>query len=605
MIDNKGVNAEWLEKLKSRCDIVSTLSKYIRLEKKGKTYWSCCPFHHEKTPSFGVNEVEQYYHCFGCKESGDVIKFVQMYESVDFLDAVQILADSVKMELPAFSNNDEIFKLKQQKQILKDILTKTNERYIKNLSAPNAKVAIDYLKQRKISAESIKKFAIGYSSSWADIPEFLKQKGYTYENMKEAGVVELRPNNQGAYDVMGERLVFPIFNTSEEVIGFSARILEKSDYAKYKNTAQTLVFNKSKAIFAINHIKKLKQQGELKKIIVVEGQIDVIAMHEAGFTSTVACLGTALTSEHARELKRFSNEIILCFDGDSAGISATTRSIEVLQEHDFDIRIASLPEKTDPDEYIAKFGASGMQKLLDSAQPVIEYKLGVNAKNYDMAKADERSKYIKVALDILGELETFSQKQVYLESIKKLSGVPVDVLMRDLSGQAYNSKVKHATTEKAPRVYSDSDNGISKAVKFVLASIVHKQPWAKTNSIEEDFFKNPVQKKLFNFMVENINKGKNVTISDLYNVFYIDNDENLKDVIYYNFEEIGNNAKQYFNDSLWAFAEIALKEKQGILSEKFKNSTSDSERKEILLELSKITKQLKNKKLEDVWWETR
>ena len=598
-MDNKGINAEWLEKLKSRCDIVSTLARYIRLEKKGKTYWSCCPFHHEKTPSFAVNEVEQYYHCFGCKESGDVIKFVQMYESVDFIDAVQILADSVKMELPAFSNNDEIFKLKQQKQTLKDILNATNHRYIENLSSSEAKPAIEYLKQRKISAESIKKFGIGYSKSWSDIPDMLKQKGFVYEQMKEAGVVELRQNSQGAYDVMGERLVFPIFNTSEEVIGFSARILEKSDYAKYKNTAQTLIFNKSKAIFGINHIKKLKQQGTLDKIIIVEGQIDVIAMHQAGFVSTVACLGTALTSEHARELKRFSQDIILCFDGDTAGISATSRSIEVLQEHDFEIRIASLPAKTDPDEYIGQFGSEGMQKLLDQAQPVIEYKLGINAKNYDMQKADERSKYIKVALDILNELETFSQKQVYLETIKKISGVPVDVLMRDLSGQAYNGKVKAATEEKQ-RVYTDSENGSVKAVKFVLASIVHKQPYAKINLVSQDFFKNPTYKKLFDYVAEQTKNGKTVTISDLYNVFEIDTDENLKDVIYYNFAEIGNNAKQYFNDSLWTIAEIALKEKQVLLSEKFKNSNLDSERKEILLELSKITKQLKSKRLEEV-----
>ena len=594
----KGINSEWLEKLKSRCDIVSVLSKYIRLEKKGKTYWSCCPFHHEKTPSFAVNDVEQYYHCFGCKESGDVIKFVQMYESVDFLDAVQILADSVQMEMPTFSNNEEIYALKQKKNTVKEILDLTVERYTANLQDSKAKLAVDYINKRKISSDSVKKFEIGYSKSWNDLPDFLKSKGYSYEQMKEAGVVEIREDGKGAYDVMGERLTFPIFNTSEQVIGFSARILVPSDYAKYKNTSQTIMFNKSKAIFGINHIKKLKQQGGLKRIVIVEGQIDVIAMHQAGFTETVATLGTALTKEHARELKRFCDKIILCFDGDSAGITATNRTIELLKEFDFDVTISSLPEKKDPDEFINTYGKEAMIKLLDESKPVIDFKLESSAKAFDMQKPDQRSKFIKIALDIIGQLQTFSQKQVYLQTIKNLSGVPVDVLMRDINVETKSEKIKHAE-QQIKQTFQDGESASSKAVKFILACFIEKMPWAKIEYINEDYFINPNFKKLFNFISEKTKNGQSFKKSDFYNVLDIESDENLKEVMYYNFDEIGNNAKQYFMDSLWNYAEQNLKQKQIQLMENFKKSTSEIERKEILLELSKIIKQLKNKRLED------
>lgn len=597
MNNNTGINSDWLEKLKAKCDIVSVLSKYIKLERKGKTYWSCCPFHHEKTPSFAVNEYEQYYHCFGCKESGDVIKFVQTFESVDFLDAVQILADSVKMELPSFSNDKEIFELKQKKTKSKEILRLTNERYKQNLANVPNNPAINYLKKRDISNESIKKFEIGFSKDWNDLPAFLKSKGFTYDEMKEAGVVEFGETGNNVYDFVGERLTFPIFNTSEEVVGFSARILKQSDFAKYKNTFQTVMFNKSKAIFGINHLKKEKQQGSLKQIIVVEGQIDVIAMHQSGFTTAVACMGTALTKEHARELSRFCNEVVLCFDGDTAGTMATMKSIETLSEFDFNVRVVALPAGVDPDDYIKQFGKEKMQELIDNAKSVIEYKLEVNAAKFDMEKPDEKAKFLKVAIDILNSLQTFSQKQVYLEKIRNLSGVPIDVLRRDMSQTSVATKTETKKIEKPE--FDASDNAISKATKFVLASVIHKKPYAESKHLTEEFFKNPLFKSVFNYVIEQRKSGKEVIISDLYNVFDIDSSQSLKEVIYYNFDDIGNNAKQYFDDSLWVYFQDKLKERQQKLSEEYRNCTSEIERKQIALEISNIAKQLKSKRLED------
>lgn len=601
-MNDKGFNSGWLEDLKAKADIVSVLSRYIKLERKGKTYWSCCPFHHEKTPSFAVNDMEQFYHCFGCKESGDVIKFVQTYESVDFLDAVQILADSVGMQVPSFSkSDDEIYKLKEKKQNLKKILNLTNEHYKHNLRTMSSSPALEYLKKRNVSFSAIEKFEIGYSKNWNDLPNLLSKKGFSVQDMKDAGVVEIGEKNSKPYDMLGERLVFPIFNPAEEVVGFSARILTNEDRAKYKNTPQTIMFNKSKEIFGINLVKKLKQQGLLKQIIIVEGQIDVIAMHDAGFEGTIACLGTALTKEHARVLKRFSNDIVFCFDGDTAGVSATIRSIEVLKEFDFEIKVVALPDKSDPDDYIKQNGKDAMKNLIETAKSVVEYKLEIASKEYDMQKADERAKYIKVALDILKELESFSEKQVFLETIRNLSGVPVDVLMRDLSSKSFSKNRIKEEKETLPVFAEGQDNATSKAVKFVLASVIHKQPYAETKHLTEDFFKNPLFKNVFTYVKDNQKQGKIVTVSDLYNVFDIDSNQNLKDVIYYNFDDIGNNAKQkqYFFDSLWNFVEFRLKEKQDELTKLHKETTSQTERAEISRELLNIIKQLKTKQLEE------
>lgn len=599
-MDRKGFDTTWLENLKARCNIVSTISKYIRLEKKGQKYWACCPFHQEKTPSFCVNEYEQFYHCFGCKESGDVITFVQKYESLDFYDAVTSLAESVGMEVPAFKEDEEVFKLKQKKQTEKEILSLTCLRYQENLKTPSAKTAQEYLAKRGISQESIQNFGIGYSKSWNDLVSFLKSKGYSIKAMQDAGVVEIK-NNDYAYDVMGERLVFPIYNANEEVIGFSGRILVNSEtQAKYKNTAQTLNFNKSKAIFGINLIKRQKQQGNLKRILIVEGQIDVVSLHQAGFTEVVACLGTALTVGHARELKRFSDQVILCFDGDEAGIKATLRSIEVLKEQGFNIKVCMLPEKIDPDEFIKMQGKEKFEQLLQSALSYIDYQLTISAKNVDFSKPFERSQYIKKAFEILNQLETFSEKQPYLETIKKISGIPMDVLTRDLSLSQTVQNKKEEKPVQVEQTYSDRESASYKAIKFILASILYKKDYATVNFPIEKFLKNPIHKKLYEYIKSQNELGKTLTIGNLYNVFDVDNEIALQDIIYYNFDEIGNNAKQYYDECVWLFCEEFLKEKQAKLNEAFNNASTNEERKLILQELSSVLKQLKNKKMEEV-----
>lgn len=588
----KGIDSNWLETLKSRCDIVSVLSKYIRMEKKGKNYWACCPFHHEKTPSFCVNEYEGFYHCFGCKEGGDVISFIEKYESCDFITAVTKLAESVGMQLPDFENNGEIEKRKQEKAVISEILKITNEFYQKNLFEVPNNIAMQYLLKRKIDSSHIKKFGIGFSKDWTSLVDFLKAKGFSFEEMKQAGVVDEK--NGKFYDSMAGRLTFPIYDTSEQCLGFSARILQKSDFAKYKNTAQTLLFNKSKMMIGLNFLKALKQQGNLKQIIVVEGQIDVISMHQNGFKNSVACMGTALTKEHARELKRFCENIVLCFDGDDAGEKATLRSIEVLKEFDFNIKVVVLPKGKDPDEFLHENGAEAMKKLIGSAMPIVDYLLYNHAQKFDMRSNVERSKYVSIALSILNKLPTFSERQVYLETVRNYSGVPTDVLMRDLSR---NEPVKKEKTDI--KSFDDRENATVRAIKFILASLLFKKEYVNKNIDFSKFLKTPPYRKLYELILEFEKQNKIITVSDVYNNINVDENIAIKDIIYYNFDEIGNNAKQYYDECVWNLYENYLRQQQEFLNSQFKEAKDLTSRREIAYKLNRVLKQLKNKKVEE------
>ena len=325
---NKGFSQDFIEKLKQNNDIVSTASKYINLTRKGKTWWACCPFHFEKTPSFAINEIEQYYHCFGCGASGDVISFVSKYESLDFYDACKKLAEYANMELPAYQNDENLIKIKKKRDRIFSLLVDAAKFYYNNLKKPEATPALEYLASRKLDMSIIKEYGIGYSTGWNEVVGYLRGLGYTDEELLDSGVCDKHDGK--LIDAYAKRIIFPIFNLMGNVVGFSGRVIGKADFAKYKNTAQTLVFDKSSLIYGINQIKKAKKIGNLSEIVIVEGQMDVISLFKSGVSNAVACMGTALTANHAKNLKKFADKVILCFDGDSAGKKATLRSIEIL-----------------------------------------------------------------------------------------------------------------------------------------------------------------------------------------------------------------------------------------------------------------------------------
>ncbi len=594
---NRGYPSEWLYQLKQKNDIVSVVSRYVRLEKKGKKFWGCCPFHNEKTPSFSVSEEEGLFYCFGCKESGDVITFVQKIEACDFSDAIKILAELAHMQIPEFTGDKEVVEKKKTKDRLLKLLDATYKHYKENLYLPEAKPAQDYIKLRGFTRRELEDFQMGFSLGWTEIIEYLRKQGFTYKEILDAGVCQTKDNKR-YYDPLSGRLVFPIFNSFDECVGFSARVTGKADFAKYLNTAETQIFQKGRVVFGLNLAKRLKKEKGLASIMIVEGQIDVIAMHRAGFKNTVGILGSALTRENAHELKRLSNTIILCFDGDEAGQKATKRSIEILKEEGgFTIKIVRLPNKLDPDEILKTKGKDIMQNLVTNALPVTDYLIEDAKSNFDLTKPDQKAAFLKEAISILKKLEFMAEAEAYLPKLSQLTNVPIDVLRRDLTLKASTTKKmtfnQNQPQNKQEEVLTTRANGNIRAIKYLLSCLIHKK---------EVVDKRIDYKKLlpsYKNIIEKAEEG--IALSSYYDNFDVDSMPILKDCLVFDFSGFEQNAKQYFAECVWILADSLLKEKQAKLNEEFKACQNLDERREIIAKLTEVAKQLREKSLEDFY----
>ena len=584
-MQNRGFPTEWLAEKKKKNDLVSIASNYLQLQQKGKNFWACCPFHNEKTPSFTINNEEGFYHCFGCKESGDVIKFVEKMENVDFMDAVKILADRVGMEIPELKNSDERKKTQKLKERVLSALDYAYKHYQENLYGKDAKIAQDYIKFRKLTRRELEKFKIGYSKGWTEIVDYLKGKGFSENELLSAGICAKK--NGRVYDVIANRLVFPIFNSFNECIGFSARALENTDFAKYLNTAETIVFQKGKVVFGIQFLKALKQQHLLDKIILVEGQMDVVAMHKGGFVSTVACMGTALTQDHVTELKRYCDKIVLCFDGDGAGTKATLRAIEMFRNENVDLRVARLSGGKDPDEILKNLGPEKLKEEIDNALPYMEYLIEYYKSKYDLENAEQKNKFVKEILAEIRKLGSPTLFEPYLEKVRDLTKIPIDILRRDVNQQQERPKFKI----QEPTPPQAVENGDEKAVKFILASLLHKKDY--------------VDKRIdYHKLLEGFEKyldiiNQNLPLSAIFDDEDASNDKMLMELVNFNFAEFESYAERYFRECVWKIAEQKLRKKQNQLNDEYKNCEDLMRRAEIAKMLGKIAIQLKNKSLEE------
>lgn len=584
-MQNRGFPVDWLLELKRKNDLVSIASNYLQLEQKGRSFWACCPFHNEKTPSFSINNEEGFYHCFGCKESGDVIKFVEKMENVDFMDAIKILADRVGMEIPEFQNSDKRKRDQKLKERVLLALDYAYKHYQENLYGKDAKVAQDYIKMRKLTRRELEDFKIGYSKGWNEIVDYLKLKGFTENELLAAGICAKKNNR--VYDVIANRLVFPIFNSFNECIGFSARALEQTDFAKYLNTAETIVFQKGRVVFGVQFLKALKQQHLLDKIILVEGQMDVVAMHKGGFKSTVACMGTALTKDHVTELKRYCENIVLCFDGDGAGIKATLRAIDMFRNENVNLRVVKLSGGKDPDEILKNLGKEKLQEMIDNAMPYMDFLIEYCQSKYDLENAEQKGKFVKEVLGQIRKLGSATLFEPYLEKVRDLTKIPLDILRRDINVETTKPSFKIKESTPPPVV----EKGDEKAIKFILASLLHKKDY-----VDERI---DYQKLLEGFekYLEIINK--NLPLSAIFDDESASDDVLLMDIVNFNFSEFENDAGRYFKECLWKIAEQKLRKKQEELNEEYKNCEDLTRRAEIAKMLGKTAIQLKNKSLEE------
>ena len=589
---NYGVPLEFIQELKSRVDIVSIISRSTQLTKKGRYYWACCPFHFEKTPSFAVSQDEQYYHCYGCGESGDVISFYAKYENLSFMEAVKMLAQEANMQMPALTDNtQEVQHLRDKEKALR-ALNLATEYYKKMFFGPSGEIAREYAKSRLFDKDIIDTFAIGYSPDYNGLVLFLDQNGIDRQTMINAGLCGIDEERKSIFDNFGSRLIFPIRNAFGDTVGFTARTLKTDpSFAKYKNSPQTIVFDKSRTIYNIDTIKNLRKTQKLDYIYVCEGTIDVIAMYRAGVKNCVACMGTAITSFHAKELKRYTDKIMLCLDGDSAGQHATFRAIDIFAEAGLEVRIVKLKENLDPDEYLKKYGKEELISALSQTYDAIEYKILSIQDKYDMSNSFHKNKFVQECLEVLSKLPSESEKEIYLKTVAKLSSVPIDILRRDIYNMSTAVQSQPQAEDKVEIPYRVEGN--QKAVQFVLASIVHKKDYAEGAIGSNLTFKNSNYQNLYDFVKKCILEGKTYTISALYDYFDTDENKDIGEIIGYNFDIIENQAT-YFKECLSKIMSVSLLERQEILKKQFNEERDPARRKEILVELGRISKELKN-----------
>lgn len=498
----------WIDELLGKVELIGLISGYVPLKRKGRTYWGCCPFHHEKEPSFAVNEEKQFYHCFGCKESGNAITFIEKMENVDFIDAVKILAEKVHMEVPERIPGKGQGIPREKRDRLYSLLRAAAKVYHENLSDPRASNANQYLTARGIDSRLITRFGLGVSLGWDDIIIKLEKQGFTRAEMKEAGLAEMRGDSY--YDVFKDRVIFPIVNNMNEVTGFGGRTLEKdTNFAKYRNTSQTPVFDKSKTIYAINLLKKRAKQAPIDYVIMAEGYMDVIALHKAGFDTAVASMGTALTWDQAKMLKNFSRKVYISYDGDAAGQKAALRGLDILAAAGLIVRVVKLPDGMDPDDVIKEKGAEGYKKLLSSAVTLTRFKLDTLVGNYDLTMPDEKAKYAVEALRIIKALDEPIEREDYIKHLQLQTGYSLDALMQQAEVvPAPESPVAVAAPvfEEQSRT-ADNEKGLSEARTFILASFINNMDYVDLECDLSPLLEDDFSREIYSFAVSRMRDG--------------------------------------------------------------------------------------------------
>ncbi len=584
---------DFIRVLKEKNDIVDVIGSYIKLERRGYSYWACCPFHHEKTPSFAVNAADKYYHCFGCSASGDVIGFVKAYENVDFLQAVQILAARVGLEVPAYDDRaaEEAANKKKKRDRLSALMRDAARFYLNNLYGGRASQHVEYIGKRGLSPSVVKKFGLGASLDYYGLPAYLLAQGYTEEECLESGACASTEEGR-LIDAEGGRLIIPIINHFDEVVAFGGRLLQKSDRAKYKNTRETVLFNKSKNLFNINLVKKEKRAGAIPYLIMVEGYMDAISLYQAGFRNVVASMGTSLTKEQARLAKRYSDAVYISYDGDFAGQKANLRGLDILKDEGLKVRVVPLPEGLDPDDVIRTQGAEGYQKCLDAAMPLIDFRILSVQRKYDLSKTDEKREFVREALAVVKDSESATEREELLKRISSLSGVSLSALTSDLDRAKTEQKPRETPELPAAREEADAEK---KAARFVLAACLLSKPYAADCDLSQTDFSDGEHRTIAAYIEEGRKAGR-IRPSGLFDLMQSDGE--LAEVLNLDYGDNldGERAAQYFCDSLAILEKRSLSQRIAAEQERYALAETAEQKREILMRIAEYTKQLNKTK---------
>ncbi len=506
---------DFLQELASRNDIVDVVGSYVRLTKKsGSNLFGLCPFHSEKTPSFSVAPDKQIYHCFGCGKGGSVISFIMEIENLSFPDAVAFLARRAGMPMP-----EEEQDAASRKRARMLTLNREAARFFHAaLKEPSGQPARDYLARRALTGKTVTNFGLGFApDTWDSLTRAMKALGYTEQELFDAGLVR-HGKKGGVYDTFRNRLMFPVIDVRGNVIGFSGRILGDGE-PKYMNSPETLVFSKSHNLFALNLAKKSKAGY----ILLAEGNVDVASLHQAGFDSAVASLGTSLTPEQARLLSRYTNEIVIAYDSDGAGQKASQRAIGLLEKLDLRVRVLRMEGAKDPDEYLKRFGADAFRNLLDASENHVDYRLASIRQKYDLALDEQKVAFLREACDMVAALPDKIKREVYAMRLNEMTGISVDAVkdqIEQIRKRKLRSAEKQERREQARPVLQQQkrtgvryDNPRSAAAEEGVVRLLYQDPelFRRVEPPDPESFSSPELKHLYSVLLDGFRRGAPVS----------------------------------------------------------------------------------------------
>lgn len=481
---------DYLQELIDKNDIVDYISKSVRLKRAGSTYKGLCPFHKEKTPSFSVSPDKQLFYCFGCGKGGTVINYVMQQENLDFVESVKLLAEKCGMDLPEDDRRTNESNIKKRQTIYK-INSLSGRFFYDRLFEPCGNAARDYIERRQLIQSTVNKFGLGYAPDGNVLLKYLREQGFTDDEIVESGVAG-KSENGDIYDRFRNRLMFPIIDIRKNIIGFGGRVLDDSK-PKYLNSPETAAFNKSYNLFGLN---LAKNSGE-DFLILVEGYMDVIQLHQHGINSAIATLGTALTPEQARIIKRYKNEVIIAYDSDEAGQKATQRAIELLNEEGLRVRVLIMPGSKDPDEYIKANGVGAFRKLITDSQEQIEYKIMKLKSKYNLDDIAQKSEYVNLAAKEFITIKSPVEQELYVKKISAETGVSAESIFAEMARlraiAEKNREISNFRSQSAIRTQKPADLQKARcknAQKLVLNIMCYNKKQAEyiiENLTENDF----------------------------------------------------------------------------------------------------------------------
>ena len=456
---------EILNEVRENSDIVEVISQYVHLKRSGRNYFGLCPFHNEKSPSFSVSPDKQIFHCFGCGVGGNVFTFISKIEGIGFKEAIENLADRAGIVLPKSTNNEDSKKEELKAKVYK-VNNFTADYYHKRLYKPESKAGQEYVKQRKLTNETLESYNLGFSGNYDELYKVLRKEGFNDEEILESGLV--KKNEHGQYvDFYRDRFMIPILDVRNRVIAFGGRVLGDAKRFKYLNSPENIVYSKGKHLFGLNVAKKYDH----KKLLIVEGYMDAISLHQRGITNVVAALGTALTTNQGWLLRRNAEQVILGFDADGAGQNAIMRAMEVMQNMGCDMRVLQMTGAKDPDEFIIKYGSARFQKLMNEAISLLEFRVKVLEQNLDLEVASDKVKFLNEIAKLIAKIDNRIEQEIYIEKLSKGYNISKEAIFGQVNKLQYSSKSQTNNLEKTKPV------------------VIHKKETKVDNNVSEEIIK--------------------------------------------------------------------------------------------------------------------